>query len=219
MAWAALGKAALNYAKPLLKEVGKTVLSEGVSQGIQALSGGSQSEPDNWLGDDKHFNPPQTQKSNVGQGANNMVNPVQRGINRVGEGVVNAGVDQILGLFNGGGVLPNNGQDFSAQQAVDARNENQGFGEGKSRDQAEYEQRMRRDDDLFKQQLNNSTYNFTADLGNRAANANTARSMALDTTQNLNRMYATAGDRLGQSAANTQNALNQAAAVIAGMFR
>lgn len=58
-----------------------------------------------------------------------------------------------------------------------------------------------------------------ADMGNAAANANLARNMALNNQTTLNQQYASAGDRLNQAAMGTQNALNQAANTVAGMFR
>jgi hypothetical protein len=116
-------------------------------------------------------------------------------------------------LFN------NQNPNFSTQQTTDARNNNQSFAAGASADQLLLEaQRRRQEAEQIEAQVRGQM-NFGADLGNRTANANTARSMALDTTQNLNRMYATAGDRLNQAAANTQNSLINAASSIASMFR
>jgi hypothetical protein len=114
--------------------------------------------------------------------------------------------------------LPFN-NNFSTQQVTDARNNNQSFAAGTSAEQLLLEaQRRRQEADQIEAQIRGQM-NFGADLGNRTANSNTARAMALDTTQNLNRMYATAGDRLNQAAANTQNSLINAASSIASMFR
>jgi hypothetical protein len=114
---------------------------------------------------------------------------------------------------------PGSNGNFSTLQATAARNENAGFAGNKTREQIAYEAQQKRQEAEYLESLARGRADFTADLGNRAANSNTARSMAFDTTQNLNRMYATAGDRLNQAAANTQAALNNAAATVAGMFR
>ena len=83
-------------------------------------------------------------------------------------------------------------------------------------EQANTDYNQRAGDDLTRQigyQQN------VADMANAAANANTARNMALNNQSTINQQYALAGDRLNQAAMGTQNALNQAANTVAGMFR
>lgn len=123
----------------------------------------------------------------------------------------------VAGMVNTG--LTNNTSQLPIEQTNNARNENQGFAANKSADQLKLEARMKREEADFLEAQARRNSLFTVDQGNRIANANTARSMALDTTQNLNRMYATAGDRLNTAAQNTQQNLANAANTIAGMFR
>ncbi len=54
---------------------------------------------------------------------------------------------------------------------------------------------------------------------NAAANAATARQMALGTAGALNQMYATAADRLNNAAAATQAALANSGSTMASMFK
>jgi hypothetical protein len=118
----------------------------------------------------------------------------------------------ILGLFG-------NTQDLGTQQASSARDENQGVAANKTREQLLWEAEQDRKNAAYKEAEARRTADYTAVLGNKIANAGTARSMAFDTTQNLNRMYATAGDRLNAANQTTQANLAAAANTIAGMFR
>lgn len=90
---------------------------------------------------------------------------------------------------------------------------------GKTREQLQYEEAMRQQrmaSDIASQQGNAM---FTANMGNAAANANTARGMAVNAQQALNNVYQMAGDRLNTAAANTMGAINNAGQIAAGMFR
>jgi hypothetical protein len=125
----------------------------------------------------------------------------------------NMSMDQgILGLFG-------NNQNLSTQQSSDARDENQVVAANKSREQLLWEADQDRKNAAYKEAEARRTADYTAVVGNKIANAGTARNMAFDTTQNLNRMYATAGDRLNNAAQTTQRNLADAANTIAGMFR
>lgn len=90
---------------------------------------------------------------------------------------------------------------------------------GKTSDQLRYEEAMRQGRAGVDQKLAQDQMNFTAGLGNAAANANTSRGMAVNAQQALNNVYQQAGDRLNTSAANTMSAINNAGQIAAGMFR
>lgn len=60
---------------------------------------------------------------------------------------------------------------------------------------------------------------FAGAEANQASNSNAARAMALNAQAALNNQYMSAGDRLNQAAANSQQALNQAMSTIASVFR
>ena len=126
-------------------------------------------------------------------------------------------VGQIAGLVNPRQI--NNTSQLPIEQTNNARNNNQAFTAGKTAEQLQLEARMKREEADFLEAQSRRNALFTVDQGNRVSNANTARDMAFDTTQNLNRMYATAGDRLNNAAQTTQSNLAAAANTIAGMFR
>lgn len=79
---------------------------------------------------------------------------------------------------------------------------------------AEYNQRAGND---LARQIGYDT--VTAQRANAAANANTARNMAAALQGTLNQQYVDAGARVNQAAANTQQALNNSAQIVASMFR
>lgn len=108
---------------------------------------------------------------------------------------------------------------YSTNQADQALRNNANLTNATSRqiaEQANADYNQRAGSDLARQIGYQQTI---ADMGNAAANANTARNMALNNQNALNQQYVAAGDRLNQAAGMTQNALNNAANTVAGMFR
>lgn len=127
---------------------------------------------------------------------------------------VNA-IGNMFGQGSGGGASAN----YTTNQADEALRSNANLANTINRqitEQANADYNRRAGDDLARQigyQQN------VADMANAAANANVARNMALNNQNTINQQYALAGDRLNQAAMGTQNALNQAAQTVAGMFR
>lgn len=121
------------------------------------------------------------------------------------------GVDSLSKVFGGG--------EYTTQQANDQMKTTTGESEEQTlkniRDQLQNSTEKAVIDDLIASRAQART----ADILNRGANAATSRSMALDTVQNMNRMYANMGDRVNQGAANTMQAVNNAAQAISGAFR
>lgn len=159
----------------------------------------------------------QTTSDMVGKLANRVVPKENNQQPKEGSNMANDLVGQIAGLVNPR--LINNTSQLPIEQTNNARNENQSFTAGKTAEQLQLEARMKREEADFLEAQSRRNALFTVDQGNRVSNANTARDMAFDTTQNLNRMYATAGDRLNNAAQTTQNNLQAAANTIASMFR
>lgn len=120
----------------------------------------------------------------------------------------------ITNTLNGGNpVLSTQQVDRSADRSINASK----IG---GRDEALFQNQMRREnmeqDGAFQLQQGR---NFSSQIANPAANANTARTIAMNTANTLNNMYANSAGQLMNSANNTQNALNNAASTVAGLFR
>jgi hypothetical protein len=109
---------------------------------------------------------------------------------------------------------------LSTQQVDNAADRSMQTGQARGRDEALFQNQMRREnmeqDGAFQLQQGRD---FSAQIANPAANANTARNIALNTANTLNNMYAQSSRNLLDSANNTQNALNNAASTVAGLFR
>ena len=122
----------------------------------------------------------------------------------------------ILSAF-GGQQAP---QVLSTQQTDDSANRSMDASQTRGRGQSEYERQASYDDmvrDGAFKLLQDQRY--ASQVGNPIANSNAARTIAMNTAAELNRMYAGSADRLLRSSSDTRNALNQAAATVAGMFR
>lgn len=108
---------------------------------------------------------------------------------------------------------------YNTDQANTALRRNVDYTGGKTRDQIEYEEMMRRGNVGQMLDVARDQQRFVADMGNAAANANVARQMASNNQNTLNQVYAAAGDRLNNAANNTMAAINNASQIAAGMFR
>lgn len=115
--------------------------------------------------------------------------------------------------------LPSVRNRFSTSQTDAALGRNNRFTNDQTRDFLAFEEQQRRDraNDNLARQI--SFENLTADRSNAIANANVGRNMALNSQNTLNNVYQLAGQRLNDSARDTQSALNNAAATVASLFR
>jgi hypothetical protein len=129
--------------------------------------------------------------------------------------VADIAANAIGNMFTAGTGIPS----YGTQQADDAMRSNTDYTRGKSRDQLEYEETLRRQRAGFDQGQIQAQQAYTANMANAAANANTARNMAAQAQMALNNVYQMAGDRLNTAAANTMGAINSAGSIAAGMFR
>lgn len=124
-------------------------------------------------------------------------------------------VDQVAGMFTAGGQVPT----YGTAQADAAMRSNTGYTGGKTREQLEYEERLRRDGVLYDQGLAQQNVDFLAGRTNAASNANTARNMAYEAQRALNDVYMNAGNRLNTARNNTMSAINDAGRTAVSMFR
>ena len=135
--------------------------------------------------------------------------------------LTDAAVSAVGNMFTqapGGGASVGGGF-YGTNQADTSMQSNVGFTQGKTRDQLEYEENLRRQRAGFDQGQLQQQQAYTANMANAASNANTARGMAAAAQAALNNVYANAGDRLNNAAANTMAAINNAGGIAAGMFR
>lgn len=108
---------------------------------------------------------------------------------------------------------------YGAGQAQQAAMQSQGNVMGAANNQFNSEIQRQQQNAEYMRDLQNRTAAQQGSIVNAARNAEAARNLATNAQATLNNMFATAGDRMNQATANTQAALNQVGATIAGAFR